>query len=109
MNKKSKVLLILTGLLLISVFLLFSGNSKSTAIGSYNNFNEHLTYMDSDNTEYTDENKKVWNGFSSYISSELCDGCGVCSICCPFTDHENRSDKDVIKPLSNEREVRYDL
>jgi indolepyruvate ferredoxin oxidoreductase alpha subunit len=65
--------------------------------------------MDLENTAYTDENKKVWNGFSSHISSELCDGCGVCSICCPFTDHENRSDKDVIKPLSNEREVRYDL
>ncbi|GAG71934.1 unnamed protein product, partial [marine sediment metagenome] len=48
--------------------------------------------------EYTDENNKTWKGYSSHISPELCDGCGVCSIICPYTNHEERSAKDVIKP-----------
>ncbi|MHA2339398.1 MAG: 4Fe-4S binding protein, partial [Candidatus Hodarchaeales archaeon] len=48
-------------------------------------------------------------GCSSHISPELCDGCGVCSIICPYTNHESRSEKDVIKPFENTREVRHDL
>ena len=65
--------------------------------------------MEITNTEYLDENGKKWNGYSSHISTELCDGCGVCSILCPYTDHENRSEKDVIKLFSKKREVRHDL
>ncbi|MBY9004299.1 MAG: indolepyruvate ferredoxin oxidoreductase subunit alpha [Candidatus Lokiarchaeota archaeon] len=65
--------------------------------------------MESEEGEYIEESGKTWNGYSSHISMELCDGCGVCSILCPYTDHENRSEKDVIKPFSKEREVRHDL
>lgn len=65
--------------------------------------------MENDDTEYLDENGRKWKGYSSHISTELCDGCGVCSILCPYTDHENRSEKDVIKPFSKAREVRHDL
>ena len=43
------------------------------------------------------------------IDEELCDGCGVCSIVCPYTNHELRSEKDVIKPIKEKKEVRYDL
>ncbi|MFX1427276.1 MAG: thiamine pyrophosphate-dependent enzyme, partial [Promethearchaeota archaeon] len=60
-------------------------------------------------TEYTDENDKTWKGYSSHISPELCDGCGVCSILCPYTNHEERSATDVIKPYKTTREVRHDL
>ncbi|MFX1294529.1 MAG: thiamine pyrophosphate-dependent enzyme [Promethearchaeota archaeon] len=56
-------------------------------------------------SEYTDERGKTWTGYSSHISPELCDGCGVCSIVCPFTNHEARSKKDVIKPYQRQREV----
>jgi indolepyruvate ferredoxin oxidoreductase alpha subunit len=59
--------------------------------------------------EYTDENSKAWKGYSSHISPELCDGCGVCSIICPYTNHEERSAKDVIKPYKTSREVRHDI
>ncbi|NHI91492.1 MAG: indolepyruvate ferredoxin oxidoreductase subunit alpha [Candidatus Lokiarchaeota archaeon] len=65
--------------------------------------------MDTELKEYTDEKGKTWKGFSSYISSELCDGCGVCSIICPYTNHEARSDKDVIRPYQESREVPHDL
>jgi len=65
--------------------------------------------MESMETEYMDDNGKMWKGFSSHISTELCDGCGVCSIICPYTDHENRSANDVIKPFSKKREVPHDL
>ncbi|MHA1499485.1 MAG: thiamine pyrophosphate-dependent enzyme [Promethearchaeota archaeon] len=65
--------------------------------------------METAETEYVDENGKTWKGYSSHISTELCDGCGVCSIICPYTNHENRSEKDVIRPFSKEREVRHDL
>ncbi len=65
--------------------------------------------MESEFKEYTDDQNKVWKGYSSHISAELCDGCGVCSILCPYTDHENRSEKDVIKPYHEQREVRHDL
>lgn len=65
--------------------------------------------MDTEIKVFTDENNKRWEGYSSNISSELCDGCGVCSIICPFTNHEERSDKDVIKPYLSIREVRHDL
>jgi indolepyruvate ferredoxin oxidoreductase alpha subunit len=65
--------------------------------------------MDSQVKEFTDDNGKIWNGFSSYISPELCDGCGVCSIICPYTNHEARSEKDVIKIYEKKREVRHDL
>jgi indolepyruvate ferredoxin oxidoreductase alpha subunit len=65
--------------------------------------------MNDELTEYTDENNKTWKGFSSHISTELCDGCGVCSILCPYTNHEERSAKDVIKPYNTLREVRHDL
>lgn len=60
-------------------------------------------------TEYTDEKAKTWKGYSSHISPELCDGCGVCSIICPYTNHEQRSPTDVIKPFKTTREVRHDL
>ncbi|MFX1480694.1 MAG: thiamine pyrophosphate-dependent enzyme [Promethearchaeota archaeon] len=60
-------------------------------------------------TEYTDEKDKTWKGYSSHISPELCDGCGVCSIICPYTNHEQRSPTDVIKPFKTAREVRHDL
>jgi indolepyruvate ferredoxin oxidoreductase alpha subunit len=60
-------------------------------------------------TEYNDEKDKTWKGYSSHISPELCDGCGVCSIICPYTNHEERSPKDVIKPYNIAREVRHDL
>ncbi|MFW9951481.1 MAG: thiamine pyrophosphate-dependent enzyme [Candidatus Thorarchaeota archaeon] len=65
--------------------------------------------MEEKESEYIDEKGKVWKGFSSHISSELCDGCGVCSILCPYTNHENRSEKDVIKFHEQQREVRHDL
>lgn len=55
--------------------------------------------MESTLSEYTDEKGKTWAGYSSHISPELCDGCGVCSILCPYTNHEDRSEKDVIKPI----------
>ncbi|TXT61335.1 MAG: Indolepyruvate oxidoreductase subunit IorA [Promethearchaeota archaeon] len=53
--------------------------------------------MESKYKEYKDKNEKLWKGYSSHISAELCDGCGVCSIVCPYTDSENPSDTDVIK------------
>lgn len=65
--------------------------------------------MEDVSTEYTDENNKTWKGYSSHISPELCNGCGVCSIICPYTNHEERSEKDVIKPYNTLREVRHDL
>lgn len=65
--------------------------------------------MDSQEKEFTDDNNKIWKGFSSEICSELCDGCGVCSIICPYTNHEARSEKDVIKLYGEKREVRHDL
>ncbi|MHA2126584.1 MAG: thiamine pyrophosphate-dependent enzyme [Promethearchaeota archaeon] len=65
--------------------------------------------MESSITEFIDDKEKVWKGCSSHISPELCDGCGVCSIICPYTNHEFRSEKDVIKPFENTREVRHDL
>ena len=65
--------------------------------------------MNDELTEYIDENGKTWKGYSSYISPELCDGCGVCSIICPYTNNEERSTKDVIKPYKTSREVRHDL
>ena len=65
--------------------------------------------MESTITEFTDKKEKTWNGYSSYISPELCDGCGVCSIVCPYTNHETRSENDVIKPYQKPREVRHDL
>ena len=65
--------------------------------------------MDTELKEFTDEKGKTWKGYSSYISPELCDGCGVCSIVCPYTNHESRSDKDVIRPHKEMREVRHDL
>ncbi len=65
--------------------------------------------MESEYKEYTDDAGKTWTGFSSHITNELCDGCGVCSIVCPYTNHEARSEKDVIKPYSKQREVRHDL
>jgi len=65
--------------------------------------------MDAQVKQFTDDNEKEWKGFSSYISPELCDGCGVCSIICPYTNHENRSETDVIKIYEKKREVRHDL
>ncbi len=65
--------------------------------------------MESNISEFTDDKGKLWKGNSSHISQELCDGCGVCSILCPYTDHESRSEKDVIKPFITPREVSYDL
>ncbi|MFW9949035.1 MAG: thiamine pyrophosphate-dependent enzyme, partial [Candidatus Thorarchaeota archaeon] len=65
--------------------------------------------MESQITEYPDDKGKIWNGYSSHISPELCDGCGVCSIICPYTNHEKRSEKDVIKIYENKREVPHDL
>ena len=65
--------------------------------------------MDSQEKQYIDENGKLWQGYSSYISPELCDGCGVCSIICPYTNHEERSEKDVIKMHEKKREIRHDL
>lgn len=65
--------------------------------------------MESQITEYSDDTGKIWNGYSSHISPELCDGCGVCSIICPYTNHETRSEKDVIKIYKNKREVPHDL
>jgi len=65
--------------------------------------------MDTKISEYTDDQGKTWKGYSSHISPELCDGCGVCSILCPFTNHAARSEKDVIKPYQRQREVRHDL
>jgi indolepyruvate ferredoxin oxidoreductase alpha subunit len=65
--------------------------------------------MMSDKTEYVDEAGKTWAGYSSHIAADLCDGCGVCSILCPYTNHLDRSERDVIKPLETEREIRHDL
>jgi len=65
--------------------------------------------MESNISEFTDNNGKLWKGHSSHISQELCDECGVCSIICPYTNHESRSEKDVIKPFTTPREVPYDL
>jgi indolepyruvate ferredoxin oxidoreductase alpha subunit len=65
--------------------------------------------MESETAEYTDEREKTWKGYPSHISPELCDGCGVCSILCPYTNHEARSETDVIKPYKKQREVRHDL
>lgn len=65
--------------------------------------------MDVEILEFTDEKGKVWKGFPSHISSELCDGCGVCSIICPYTNHEARSERDVIKLYKEQREVPHDL
>lgn len=65
--------------------------------------------MESNISEFTDGNDKLWKGYSSHISQELCDGCGVCSIICPYTNHESRSEKDVIKLFSTLREVPHDL
>jgi indolepyruvate ferredoxin oxidoreductase alpha subunit len=65
--------------------------------------------METVGSQYLDDDGKTWKGYSSHISTELCDGCGVCSMLCPYTDHENRSEKDVIKIYSKEREVRHDL
>jgi indolepyruvate ferredoxin oxidoreductase alpha subunit len=65
--------------------------------------------MEDTPSEFTDEKGKTWKGYSSHISPELCDGCGVCSIICPYTNHEDRSPKDVIKPYKTAREVRHDL
>jgi indolepyruvate ferredoxin oxidoreductase alpha subunit len=61
--------------------------------------------IESEVSEYTDERGKTWTGYSSHIAPELCDGCGVCSIVCPYTNHEARSEKDVIKPFHTPREV----
>ncbi len=60
-------------------------------------------------TEYLDEKGNKWVGYSSYISPDLCDGCGVCSILCPYTNYLARSEKDVIKSLEKSREIRHDL
>ena len=65
--------------------------------------------MESNISEFTDGNDKLWKGYSSHISQELCNGCGVCSIICPYTNHESRSEKDVIKLFSTLREVPHDL
>ena len=65
--------------------------------------------MDSTFKEFTDEKGKLWKGYSSHISPELCDGCGVCSILCPYTNPDARSEKDVIKHFEKLREVRHDL
>ncbi len=65
--------------------------------------------MESEMSQYTDANQKEWQGYSSHISTELCDGCGVCSIVCPYTNHEDRSENDVIKIYKEQREVRHDL
>jgi indolepyruvate ferredoxin oxidoreductase alpha subunit len=65
--------------------------------------------MDDHVMHFTDDNEKEWSGFSSHISPELCDGCGVCSIICPYTNHENRSETDVIKIYEKKKEVRHDL
>jgi indolepyruvate ferredoxin oxidoreductase alpha subunit len=65
--------------------------------------------IESEILEFTDDRGKTWKGYPSHISPELCDGCGVCSIVCPFTNHEARSEKDVIKPRTEKKEVRYDL
>jgi indolepyruvate ferredoxin oxidoreductase alpha subunit len=60
-------------------------------------------------SQFVDSKDKTWEGYSSNISKELCDGCGVCSIICPYTNHEARSDDDVIKLFKQKREVRHDL
>jgi indolepyruvate ferredoxin oxidoreductase alpha subunit len=60
--------------------------------------------METGVSEYTDGKGKKWTGYSSNITPSLCNGCGVCSILCPYTDHANRSEKDVIKPLTPGRE-----
>lgn len=65
--------------------------------------------MESETTQYTDDRGKTWKGASSHISPELCDGCGVCSIICPYTNHKARSEKDVIKMYPEKREIRHDL
>jgi len=65
--------------------------------------------MENTSSEFIDEKGKTWKGYSSHISPELCDGCGVCSIICPYTNHEDRSPTDVIKHYQTAREVRDDL
>ena len=61
--------------------------------------------MEERESTYVDDTGKKFTGFSSHISDTLCDGCGVCSILCPYTNHENRSEKDVIKPLTSTSEA----
>jgi indolepyruvate ferredoxin oxidoreductase alpha subunit len=65
--------------------------------------------METVESQYIDNKGETWKGYSSHISTELCDGCGVCSILCPYTDNENRSENDVIKIFSKEREMSHDL
>ncbi len=57
--------------------------------------------MEEHPTEYVDATGNKWTGYSSHISSALCNGCGVCSILCPYTKHEARSSADVIKPIDS--------
>ena len=61
--------------------------------------------MDTHEKHFTDNNGKEWRGYSSKINPELCNGCGVCSIICPYTNHENRSEADVIKPYERKEEI----
>ncbi|MFX1571464.1 MAG: thiamine pyrophosphate-dependent enzyme [Promethearchaeota archaeon] len=66
-------------------------------------------HMESSITDFSDKDGKMWKGYSSHISAELCDGCGVCSIICPYTDPEHPSEHNVIKPYKILREIRHDL
>ncbi|MHA1912792.1 MAG: thiamine pyrophosphate-dependent enzyme [Promethearchaeota archaeon] len=65
--------------------------------------------METNPSQFVDSKDKTWKGYSSNISKELCDGCGVCSIICPYTNHEAHSENDVIKLYEQKREVRHDL
>lgn len=60
--------------------------------------------METELKEYKDDNDKIWKGYSSKISAELCDGCGVCSIICPYTNPEDLSENNVIKLFKDNRE-----